>query len=72
MDFFYHEIWGASGSNFPVNEKSNEFTIKPLPRCSMVLEYESQHLPEQNHPVFVGLYIPAPWFASGLPSGNLT
>jgi len=30
-----------------------------VPKYSMVLEYESQHLPEQNHPDFVG--IPAPW-----------
>ena len=32
----------------------------------MVLEYESQHLPQKS-PSFGGFYIPAPWFAYGSP-----
>ena len=31
----------------------------------MVLEYESLHLPQKSTS-FVGIHIPAPWFASGL------
>ena len=30
----------------------------------MVLEYESVHLPQKSTS-FVGIHIPAPWFASG-------
>jgi len=37
---------------------------------TMVLEYAHLHLPQKWHS-FVGVHIPAPWFASGLGTSKM-